>query len=148
MGLSFSRIKETRNEAAPAAAAHRWISIALLLSFSLAACEEGEQQAGNLNSTGGLDAAADSAILLPPGTGGGTLGGAVWPIGNDAAVGLLPDSSVAAPTTRPCNRDVLGVMIDRLFLALKAHDTSSMPFAPAVKFTENGRVLKLGEGIW
>lgn len=155
MGLSSEKIKETRNEAAPAAAAHRLISIALLLSLSFAACEVDEPQdsgramiPSNLNPTGGLDAATDSAIQLPPGAGGGTLGGAVWPIGNDAAVGVLPAADAAAPTTRPCNRDILGLMIDRFFLALKAHDTSSMPFAANVKFTENGRVLKLGEGIW
>jgi hypothetical protein len=90
--------------------------------------------------TGGLGASFDAATALPSVPGGGTTGGSA------------PVQDAAAPrdaaTTRPCNRDILGHMIERFFLALKAHDTSSMPFAPNVKFTENGRLLKLGEGIW
>jgi hypothetical protein len=154
MRLGLEKKTEIHADTKAARAPHASISLLLVLSLAFAACEEEEPQdsgramiPSNLNPTAGLDSGVANGAILP-GAGGGTLGGAVWPIGNDAAVGALPDGAVGPSTTRRCNRDVLGLMIDRFFLALKAHDTSSMPFAPGVKFTENGQLLKLGEGIW
>jgi hypothetical protein len=160
MGLSFLKTRETRNNAARAACTPSWISIAWLASLSFAACEPAEQDdtgrtmMPSVPATGGPGAGmpGGGAAWPPPGTGGGTQGGATsggtWPVATDAGLGGLPDAGLDAPTARPCNRDIQSVMIDRFFLALKAHDVSSLPFARDVKFTENGRQLRLGEGIW
>jgi hypothetical protein len=39
-------------------------------------------------------------------------------------------------------------MIDSYFTALEEHTPDSLPLSAAVRFTENGRVLEIGEGIW
>lgn len=143
--------------AATATGARCWFVSALLASMAFAGCGPGEPEEpgrsmypNTLHPLGGLDAAADGAALLPPGAGGATLGGAAWPMANDAGLGQPPGAGGPsdAATARPCNRDVMQVMVDRFFLALKAHDTSSLPYAAGAKFTENGRQLQLGEGIW
>jgi hypothetical protein len=47
-----------------------------------------------------------------------------------------------------CDRDCLRELVDGYFAALSARDPARLPAAPNVKFTENGRVLELGEGFW
>jgi hypothetical protein len=43
----------------------------------------------------------------------------------------------------------LSTATDAYFVALAAHDPSSLPLASNVKFTENGEVMELGdEGLW
>jgi hypothetical protein len=56
----------------------------------------------------------------------------------------------AAQESRPdaCDRACLDGFVDRYLTALVARDASSLPVASDVKFTENGTVLKLGEGLW
>jgi hypothetical protein len=39
-------------------------------------------------------------------------------------------------------------MADDYLSALVKHDAGKLPLAKSVKFTENGRALKLGEGLW
>ena len=39
-------------------------------------------------------------------------------------------------------------MVDRYLVALAANDPSGLPLAAAARFTENGRQLELGEGLW
>ena len=39
-------------------------------------------------------------------------------------------------------------MVDRNLVALAANDPSGLPLAGAARFTENGRQLELGEGLW
>jgi len=39
-------------------------------------------------------------------------------------------------------------MVDRYLAALAAHDPSRLPLAADARFTENGRQLGLGEGLW
>src|SRR5437868_10170142 len=48
----------------------------------------------------------------------------------------------------PCSRQYLRTLADRYLEALVAHDPSRLPFARLVTFTENGRELKLGDGLW
>src|SRR5688572_30979337 len=57
-------------------------------------------------------------------------------------------SGVAAQAGAKCDRQCLVDMMTRYLNAMVAHDPSAIPVAPSVKFTEDSRVLKLGEGIW
>ena len=47
-----------------------------------------------------------------------------------------------------CDRACLGEMMTRYLNAMVAHDPSAIPVAPTVKFTEDSKVIKLGEGVW
>jgi hypothetical protein len=47
-----------------------------------------------------------------------------------------------------CDRACLTDMMTRYLNAMVAHDPSAIQVAPNVKFTEDGKVLKLGEGAW
>ena len=48
---------------------------------------------------------------------------------------------------RPTRSGPIG-MVDRYLVALAANDPSGLPLAAAARFTENGRQLELGEGLW
>jgi tetratricopeptide (TPR) repeat protein len=54
----------------------------------------------------------------------------------------------ASQSISPCSRQCLRTLADRYLESLVAHDPSRLPFAPLVTFTENGRELKLGDGLW
>ena len=60
-----------------------------------------------------------------------------------AAVAALP---AAAQGT--CDRACLLKTADDYLAALVAHDPSKAPMAPNAKFTEQTKVLKVGEGLW
>jgi hypothetical protein len=47
-----------------------------------------------------------------------------------------------------CDRACLQGFVDSYLDAMAKHDPSTLPVAATVKFTENGKVLKLGEGFW
>jgi len=47
-----------------------------------------------------------------------------------------------------CDRACLNGLVDDFLAALVAHDPSRLPLAREVKYTENGQVLRLGDGIW
>ncbi len=47
-----------------------------------------------------------------------------------------------------CDRSCLKGFVDDYFTALSARDSARLPVAEGVKYTENGRVLTLGEGFW
>jgi hypothetical protein len=49
---------------------------------------------------------------------------------------------------RSCDRACLEAFVDRYLDAVVAHDPARLPLAPAVKFTENGQRLHLGDGLW
>lgn len=59
---------------------------------------------------------------------------------------LPPPTSPASST--PCDRACLNAFVDKYFDALISHCTCNLPFAPDVKYTENGESVKPGEGIW
>ena len=50
--------------------------------------------------------------------------------------------------SKSCGHACLQGFVDSYLDALAKHDPSALPVAPAVKFTENGQALKLGEGFW
>ena len=47
-----------------------------------------------------------------------------------------------------CDRACLNSFVDRYLAAVVAHDPSVVPLARDVKFTENGQLLKDGDGFW
>ncbi len=47
-----------------------------------------------------------------------------------------------------CDRACLQGIVDSYLDAMAKHDSSKLPVAADVKFTENGKELKLGEGFW
>ena len=61
------------------------------------------------------------------------------------AAALLIPSSASAQGAK-CDRACLTDMMTRYLNAMVAHDPSSVPVAPNVKFTEDSKVMKLGEG--
>jgi hypothetical protein len=74
-----------------------------------------------------------------------------------AALGLLmlvggPAEAKArvrrAPPVEPCDDACLRGFVDGYLDALAAHDPSKLPTTATVKFTENTRPLKLGDGLW
>jgi hypothetical protein len=47
-----------------------------------------------------------------------------------------------------CTRAGLATLTDDYLSALSSHDASRLPLASTVKYTENARALKVGEGLW
>jgi hypothetical protein len=47
-----------------------------------------------------------------------------------------------------CDRACLNAYVDQLIAAMVAHDASSLSLARDVKYTENGQLLKIGDGFW
>ena len=47
-----------------------------------------------------------------------------------------------------CDRACLEGWVDRYFAAATADDPRAVPLAQNVRFTENGQVLPIGEGLW
>jgi len=60
-----------------------------------------------------------------------------------AAAKAAPQSAASA-----CDRACLEGFVDQYLTALAARDASRLPVASTVRFTENGTLLKLGEGLW
>jgi hypothetical protein len=54
----------------------------------------------------------------------------------------------AAQNATTCDRACLQGFVDGYFTALTARDPAQLPVTADVKYTENGRVLTLGEGFW
>src|SRR5580658_3108192 len=63
---------------------------------------------------------------------------------------LIAAISVAAlqAAGNSCDRACLQGIVDSYLDAMTKHDPSKLPVAASVKFTENGKELKLGEGFW
>jgi hypothetical protein len=53
-----------------------------------------------------------------------------------------------AAVANDCDRACLKKIADLYFEALAQHNPSLLPLSPDVRYTETGRFLKLGEGIW
>lgn len=47
-----------------------------------------------------------------------------------------------------CDRACLNSYLDQVLAAMAAHDSSSLQLARDVKYTENGQLLKIGDGFW
>jgi hypothetical protein len=68
------------------------------------------------------------------------LGGMVLLLASTVLAGQAP--------TPPCHRECLRGLLDAYVSAMVRHDASALHVLPTVKFTENGAVMKLGEGFW
>lgn len=126
--------------------------------------------AGKPTSSGG---AIGSAGAAAPGIGGGGAGGAndrgrasggvggdsgagdaSGMGGNTATGGIGGNSGMAgnkgaAGGGASCSRAALKSAVDGYFTGLAARTASSLPVAPNVKFTENGKISKVGQdGLW
>ena len=90
--------------------------------------------------------------------GGGPSGGAPQGSGGTAsmvdAASPMPDGASATPdatsgtTAGACDRPCLLMMMSKYLDALAARDPSKIPVASSLKYTENGAVAKLGDGLW
>ena len=74
--------------------------------------------------------------------GGGGSGGGAGGRGGSASGGSGGSGATA------CTRELLRSTITAYFTALAAHNSSTLPLASNVKFTENGKVMTLGQGLW
>jgi hypothetical protein len=59
---------------------------------------------------------------------------------------LLFSARPAAAKT--CDRACLGDLVTQYLKAMVAHDPAGLPVTADVRYTENGEVMKLGEGLW
>ncbi|MGA9884010.1 MAG: hypothetical protein WBQ34_09855 [Candidatus Acidiferrales bacterium] len=60
---------------------------------------------------------------------------------------LLLVSARPAPAQN-CNRKCLAGLVTDYIQAMTTHNPGSLPVTANVRFTENGKVLKIGEGFW
>jgi hypothetical protein len=97
---------------------------------------------GNAGSTG----LAGNGGAGNGGSAGGGRGGQNGP-GSGGRGGSSNGGSGGSGAT-PCTRELLRSTITAYFTALAAHSSSTLPLAPSVKFTENGKMMTLGEGLW
>ena len=67
-----------------------------------------------------------------------------------ALAGILCVLSLAPPTVhaQQCDRACLTGMMTQFVNALVAHDSSKLPLADNVRYTEDSRNARLGDGIW
>jgi hypothetical protein len=74
-------------------------------------------------------------------------------------IGVIAASSARAQSSAPpadydpnfnydCDRACLNGFLDQVLAAMAAHDSSSLRLARDVKYTENGQLLKIGDGFW
>ncbi len=64
------------------------------------------------------------------------------------AMVLAAAAQAAQPAGAACDRDCLLKLADSYLAALVAHDPSKVPLASDVKFVENVKRMKPGEGLW
>jgi hypothetical protein len=65
-----------------------------------------------------------------------------------AIVAALLMLSVRPAVAKDCDRACLGDLVTQYLKAMAAHNPAALPLAPNVRFTENGDVMKLGDGLW
>ena len=61
---------------------------------------------------------------------------------------VLLSASAVFTNAQSCGRECLRGLIDNYLLGMTHHDAAKLNVTPAVKFTENGEAMKLGEGLW
>src|SRR5271167_980654 len=78
-------------------------------------------------------------------------------IASSRSFAATPDegkSSVIAPPpvmpagSSPCDRECLYGFVEQFFGALGMHNPYGVAMAPEIKYTENGQLVKPGEGMW
>jgi len=109
---------------------------------------------GSVSSSGGGSAGAATAGSSNA-TGAGGSGGSGGSGGRTTGAGGAPSitggagSGGASTTGGACSREFLKSTLTAYFAALAAHSASGLPLADAVKATENGKTIMVGqEGLW
>lgn len=65
------------------------------------------------------------------------------------ALGIAaPGTAARSEPTASCNAACLDGFVDRFFAAALAHDPGRLETSNDVRYTENGQLLPLGEGLW
>jgi hypothetical protein len=62
--------------------------------------------------------------------------------------GAEKEEQMAKPVNKACDRECLGGFITKYLDAMIAHKPESLPVAAGVRFTEDCKETKLGEGLW
>ena len=65
-----------------------------------------------------------------------------------AVVATLLMLSVRPAVAKDCDRECLGDLVTQYLKDMAGHNPAALPVAPNVRFTENGEVRKLGDGLW
>jgi len=65
-----------------------------------------------------------------------------------AIVAALLVLSVRPAVANDCDRACLGDLVTQYLKDMAAHNPAALPVSPNVRFTENGDVMKLGDGLW
>ncbi len=65
-----------------------------------------------------------------------------------AFLGLATASAAAQLSNSDCNRECLSGFVTKYLDAMIAHKPEALPLASNVRFTEDCKEMKLGEGIW
>jgi hypothetical protein len=78
----------------------------------------------------------------------GAVGALMMALAGGPSRGETPKGAPQESRAASCDRACLDGFVDQYLTALAARDASSLPVTSDVKFTENGTVLKLGEGLW
>lgn len=100
--------------------------------------------AGGAGVGGSSSAGTGGGAGASAGRGGGAAGSSGPGTGGTAGAGSGGSGGATA-----CTRDLLRSTITAYFTALAAHNSSTLPLATGVKFTENGIVRTLGtQGLW
>jgi hypothetical protein len=73
---------------------------------------------------------------------------AVFACGIARAQSSTPPADYDPNFNYDCDRACLNGFVDQLIAAMVNHDSSTLPLARDVKYTENGQVLKIGDGFW
>jgi hypothetical protein len=100
-----------------------------------ASSSAGNDAASSIAGAGGSDASVGA---------GGAGAGAAAPV----PAGSSGEPQQPVPGAGGCTRELLASTVESYFAALAARDPARLPLADGVKFTENGEVLELGEGLW
>ncbi|HET7923344.1 MAG TPA: hypothetical protein VFL30_00510, partial [Rhodanobacteraceae bacterium] len=67
---------------------------------------------------------------------------------SNAAAAIPRVATTTKSRAASCDRACLEGWVDRYFAAVIADDPRAVPLAANVRFTENGQVLPVGEGLW
>ena len=112
--------------------------------------DESEQPSDAASVAGSVDGTQEVVSGGPLDASPGVLDGSIRAL--DASVGSpLSDASAGPEAAVPdvsCTRAALASVLDQYFSAAAAHDARALPLAPDVRFTEDGALMALDEGLW
>ena len=108
---------------------------------------DGGAGAGGTTAAGGGGAGAGGTTAAGGGGAGGN-GGSNSAGTSGGGTGGTATGGGGGSGTSACTRDLLKSAITAYFSALAAHSAATLPLADNVKFTENGKVMALGDGLW